>query len=197
MRVRTGRAALETGAHELIDQGLKERLTGAVVLMVAAVIFVPWLLDGPEQTDEPMEQRSLALPVAPVRTESREQPADERPAATSPQRKAGQPANEEPRPPEPRPADQKAAAQAVSAVPADPLSAWAVQVGSFTSKENADRLSETLKEGGYRAFVTRATDQGKTFYRVRVGPEQQRARAEALAQRLQKDGQKTAVLRHP
>lgn len=184
----------------MIDQGLKERLTGAVVLMVAAVIFVPWLLDGPEQAQPPVEQRDLELPVA----ASAAMPAKE-PPVTSPQvasvqqatKPADQPASTGLTGGDQEAAQQKPAARPATGVPSDPLSAWAVQVGSFTSKDNAERLSESLKSRGYRAFVTRVNEQGKTFYRVRVGPEQERARADALAERLKKDGQKTAVLRHP
>ncbi len=183
----------------MIEQGLKERLTGAIVLMVAAVIFVPWLLDGPEQAQSAMERRNLELPVAASSTGKATQSVTEPPATQSkPPRDELATETAKATPPAVR---EQAAAQAVEAptktVPPDPLSAWAVQVGSFTSQDNAERLSATLKGRGYRAFVTRANEQGKTFYRVRVGPEQERSRAEALARRLQNEGQKTAVLRHP
>lgn len=183
----------------MIEQGLKERLTGAIVLMVVAVIFVPWLLDGPEQAQSAMERRNLDLPVAASSTGSAAQAVTESPALQN-KRPRDEPVTERANATPPAVREQ-AAEQAVEVpaktVPPDPLSAWAVQVGSFTSQDNAERLSELLKGRGYRAFVTRVSEQGKTFYRVRVGPEQERNRAEALARRLQNDGQKTAVLRHP
>ena len=86
---------------------------------------------------------------------------------------------------------------AAASVPVNPLSAWAVQVGSFTSQDNAERLSEALKKRGYRAFVTRLSSDNKVLYRVRVGPEQQRERAEMLAQRLKKEGEEANVVSHP
>src|SRR5688572_22225528 len=55
-----------------MDQGLKERLVGAAVLVAIAVWLIPWVLDGPEA---PLEATgaSLQLPAAeepmPMRTE--------------------------------------------------------------------------------------------------------------------------------
>ena len=56
-----------------MDQGLKERLVGAAVLVAIAVWLVPWVLDGPEA---PLEtgRSSLQLPAAeepmPMRTQT-------------------------------------------------------------------------------------------------------------------------------
>lgn len=47
---------------------------------------------------------------------------------------------------------------------------WAVQVGSFSSRANADRLSEWCREQGYGVRVVTGQDGGRTFHRVRVGP---------------------------
>lgn len=46
-----------------MDQGLKERLVGAAVLVAVAVWLIPWVLDGPEA---PLESNgsSLKLPAA-------------------------------------------------------------------------------------------------------------------------------------
>src|SRR5215207_5105607 len=56
-----------------MDQGLKERLVGAAVLVAIAVWLIPWVLDGPEA---PVETTggSLQLPTAeepmPMRTQT-------------------------------------------------------------------------------------------------------------------------------
>ena len=56
-----------------MDQGLKERLVGAAVLVAIAVWLIPWVLDGPESGVE-TPASSLALPAAeepmPMRTET-------------------------------------------------------------------------------------------------------------------------------
>jgi cell division septation protein DedD len=41
-----------------MDQGLKERLVGAAVLVAIAVWLIPWVLDGPEA---PLESGASAL----------------------------------------------------------------------------------------------------------------------------------------
>ena len=54
-----------------MDQGLKERLVGAAVLVAIGVWLIPWVLDGPENTLD-TSGSSLQLPAAeepmPMRT---------------------------------------------------------------------------------------------------------------------------------
>jgi DedD protein len=71
--------------------------------------------------------------------------------------------------------------------------AWAVQVGSFSSRQNADRLVRSLKLKGYGAFVTESSSRGRKWYRVRVGPQRDRAAADAIAARLRSTGLRGAV----
>ncbi len=70
-----------------MDQGLKERLVGAAVLVAIAVWLIPWVLDGPETPVE-TGPASLQLPAAqepvPMRTQTLklgEPPAAAQPAA--------------------------------------------------------------------------------------------------------------------
>jgi DedD protein len=65
---------------------------------------------------------------------------------------------------------------------------WTVQLGSFGSRENADRLVHQLKLKGYAAFVSETVSHGHKWYRVRVGPEHDRAAAAAVAARLRATG---------
>lgn len=71
--------------------------------------------------------------------------------------------------------------------------AWVVQLGSFQSRDNAQRLVAGLKTKGYSAFVSEFRGSGRVLYRVRVGPEQDRARAEAIAARLAREGHTGSV----
>lgn len=73
---------------------------------------------------------------------------------------------------------------------------WLVQVGSFASREHADRLAHQLKLKGFGAFVSQSTSHGRKWYRVRVGPERDRTAAVAVARRLHAAGQ-AAVLQRP
>ncbi|MGH8150533.1 MAG: SPOR domain-containing protein, partial [Steroidobacteraceae bacterium] len=82
-------------------------------------------------------------------------------------------------------------------LPARPGAAWSVQVGSFVSREHADRLARTLRTKGFRASVSRSVTRGRTWYRVSVGPERGRATALGLARRLQAQGLRGAIVRAP
>jgi DedD protein len=71
---------------------------------------------------------------------------------------------------------------------------WLVQVGSFASRGNADRLARELKRKGYGAFVAESVSRGRKWYRVRIGPERDRAAAAAVAKRLRAAGRKGEVI---
>jgi DedD protein len=77
-----------------------------------------------------------------------------------------------------------------------PTSGWAVQVGSFASRDNAERLAQKLKGKGFAATLTQSP-KGRRLWRVRVGPEADRAAATALAAKLRAAGQPGAVVPHP
>jgi cell division septation protein DedD len=72
-----------------------------------------------------------------------------------------------------------------------------VQLGSFASRENAEHLAQLLHGKGYSAFVSEYRGSGKVLFRVRVGPEQDHARAEAIAARLEHEGYRGSVAPEP
>lgn len=63
--------------------------------------------------------------------------------------------------------------------------AWVVQVGSFSSSKNALALRDKLRAKGYRTFVESIKTASGKMYRVRVGPELNKAKTEAAQKRLQ------------
>jgi DedD protein len=72
---------------------------------------------------------------------------------------------------------------------------FAVQLGSFVSKENADRLVREMTAKGFNAFVAPPIKSGgRDLYRVRVGPTRDRAASEALAIQLRRIGQNGSVV---
>lgn len=74
-------------------------------------------------------------------------------------------------------ADAKADAPA-SALPATRAGGWAVQVGALKTSEDANKLRDRLKAGGFTAFVDKVEANGAVLWRVRVGPEVDRAEAD-------------------
>ena len=75
---------------------------------------------------------------------------------------------------------------------------YAVQVGSFSSRENADNLTKRLTEQGFEAFMFEDSAAGRAIWRVRVGPEGDRSSAEALLARLTEEARvEGLVVSHP
>ena len=62
--------------------------------------------------------------------------------------------------------------------------AWIVQLGSFSRRENAERLAAELKHKGFTVSVLGGGGASGTLFRVRAGPATDRAAAEALATQL-------------
>jgi DedD protein len=178
---------------------LKERLVGAAVLVVIAVIFIPMLLTGPidsnsinktnipERPAEKFSSKLVPLNDSLMPITDTETPDSSNDIANA------EPLNQE----EPAESDdeivsnvvektvekvtnEKPAAQEKTINKKVGLTAWVVQLGSFSTKVNADKLNLSLRKEGFPAFVEPLTKKGKTSYRVRVGPEILRADADAL-----------------
>ncbi len=168
-----------------MEQRLKERLTGAVVLLLLIVIALPLILDDTRDTErrikttnipeQPQEQFSTRLVPIPEADAAR-------PDAGQTQEAAG--------------AETPAGEVADGAG----LTGWVVQVGSF-SRKNADKLNDKLRTAGYRAYVVDepvTAGDGAMLYRVRVGPEALRSEALKLKTELKQDqGLDGFVLNYP
>jgi len=67
------------------------------------------------------------------------------------------------------------------------VSGWIVQLGSFSVEKNAIRLRDQLRKKGYASFVESYKNNGKTSFRVRVGPELTRELAEKQKEKLKSE----------
>ena len=74
---------------------------------------------------------------------------------------------------------------------------WAVQIGSFSSQENAENLAADLRRQGFAAFLSQHAGSSGQLHRVRVGPQRDREEAEAMAARLSSAGHSGQVVPHP
>lgn len=77
------------------------------------------------------------------------------------------------------------AAQPKADVPATALAAnraggWAVQLGAFKSQEEANKLVQRAKSAGFASFVDTVGQGAEKLWRVRVGPETDRANTEKV-----------------
>jgi DedD protein len=74
---------------------------------------------------------------------------------------------------------------------------FVVQLGSFGSRDNAERLVRDMTAKGFTTFIAPITTNGRELYRVRVGPAKDRAAAEALAAQLKRMGQSGSIVPIP
>jgi DedD protein len=190
-----------------VEERVKKRLVGAVVLVALAVIFVPFFLEKkgeqpqsavdlqenippqPPQTfreglvpdeksaaeqvlklerdtggfniSERLELEEYVPPAEIVDAPAAAESGDKRresddtpspPVASAQQGKSGKP--------------QKTAAAQQPA----PRTGWIIQAGSFGQKSNADKLQQGISNSGASAYIEEIDVQGKTLYRVRLGP---------------------------
>ena len=155
-----------------MDDGLKQRLVGAVVLTAVAVIFLPVLFD--REVRRPLDTTSQIPPapaLAPVETREPVRPQGVVPAADP--REMFQPEVDE------RPVKKRLDPQGI------PVS-WVVQVASFTSEARADKLRERLLTDGYKAYTRSVTTTKGAAVRVFVGPKIDKQSALAVKQELDK-----------
>lgn len=208
----------------MMERALKERIIGAVILVVIVVSVVPIFLDGPPEEGEVISKRVLLpgqdgqesktvvlnrertepIPLAnesqaetrPVDNEEVAAPTEAAPLVVE------QPSAPVKPPPQPetKPETEKsppASASVPTQSAASTTGMWAVQLGSFSSKENAEKLAADLRKQGYAAFLSQLQTNSGQLHRVRIGPQKDRESAEAMAARLLKVGHKGQVLPHP
>jgi len=117
--------------------------------------------DAVSEPDKREKPRSQAAPIEPAATVSPKANAEKRDKTTS--------------------------AQPKSTTEKKPhLSAWIIQVGSFSQKKNAAAFRNKLRAAGFTAFIEPLSAQSGTMYRVRVGPELDKKRAAAKLAQLKK-----------
>ena len=161
-----------------MEIGLKERLIGAVVLVVLGVIIIPFFIKSSPSPDATVTQ-AVSLPAADSTAAQQQMslPLSSTAAPALPAAATQAPAMA--LAPAPAPVSKPAAKPVVHAIPraaapaAAPASSaggkWTVQVGSYGSQANADKVIASLKQHGLHGSVSHFSKAGHTYYRVRVG----------------------------
>lgn len=116
-------------------------------------------------------------------------PPETRPSVTEPTEKAPPASAEAAPPPAAEPAPKSPSQEPARQPEPSPatLSGRVIQVFSTIDAAQADKLVRRLGEGGYPAFLVEESLQGRTTYRVRVGPYQQEERARKIADQLRRE----------
>ncbi len=71
---------------------------------------------------------------------------------------------------------------------------WTVQLGSFATRANAQKLERKLRGKGYPALVSWSGSRKTLRFRVWIGPMADRAGAEKMVARLRKDGHSARIV---
>ena len=160
-----------------MNDGLKQRIIGALVLIALCVIFIPVIFD--EERIVPVD-RKTQIPPAPLISPIPLPPAPERPepkdpiiskavdgrfeiedSDAKPSPKPESESSSSPAKPSPRPTKVGSASLAKG---------WVLQVGSFSSLKRAEALREELIADGYQSFIRSvSTDSGERS-RLFIGP---------------------------
>jgi len=197
------------------ETNIKVRLVGATVLVSLAVIFIPMILDGRETSEveitesniPPKPERDYISKIIPLTPTVAVKPV------TTPKLvvKKGLSAQvtpekvDSPKLVKQKKAQKTAAVKTASPVKSKPvqklrpgLNAWAVQVGSFSSKKNAYALEQKLRKKGFTAFVDTIYVKDIASFRVRVGPEVKRESAESIRKKIAGFYRgRTFIVKHP
>ncbi|MBE9563690.1 MAG: SPOR domain-containing protein [Proteobacteria bacterium] len=163
-----------------MEAPLQQRIVGAIVLVTLGVIFIPALLDGSGYKSRQVQDIEIKeKPEFPPLIQKKVKPI-----AT--------------------PIDQikKDQATALKADPKQPhkkpIKSFALQVGTFGSNDNAEKMRDKMRKLGYTAFVYKSVSKGKTSYKVRIGPELERSVLDNIKKNIKKsqkiDGY---VVNHP
>ncbi len=149
-----------------MDQALKQRVVGALVITALAAIFVPMLFNDPvDETGKKINE--LQIPPLPPRLEyarSVKLPASTEDVIKQQTRK---------------PITGQAKIKETEA-----FTRWFLQVGVFSQENNAIALQNELRSQGFAASVLQAAGEAGVMYRVRVGPEVDRKMAEKIKLKL-------------
>lgn len=198
-------------ASEIRRRG-RQRLIGAVALVLLLVVFVPMLLDkepGRSQPVPPIPPRdnAPALPVAPVKAGAQAAPKDTPPeAATGPAPAPAKSPAPDSRlskgmPPVAAVASVKPTAPTPSQVAtqsAPPkLEGFAVQVGAFRDEAKLSQAREKLAAAKVVHFTERLDSQGGPLTRLRAGPYPTREAAESAQATIKRAGLEGKVVPLP
>lgn len=145
-----------------MDQKLKQRLTGAVILTALAIILLPVLLDGTQGDREAFvasipEPPSIELRDITVQDVQQKMVQMER-ASTA--RMPREVVDE---------SEYKDSPDFVLDQNNLPVN-WSLQVGSFSSENNATNLRAALRKDNYRSYILYEKTGDGDIYRVFVGP---------------------------
>jgi DedD protein len=208
-----------------VNDILKQRLVGALILVALGVVFWPIIFvepgdeagaqqtripPRPEVATTPIEVPDLAgLRASPERTIPAEMEPDfvgdtveDVPVEQDTVEEVSRPAVDKPAP---APIVSEKPAERTRSEPPQKLAldadgvpvAWILQVASVSSADKADQLRQRLLKMNQKAYVKKVQGGGKVLYRVYIGPKFERTAMEAIKVEIDAEfGVKSMIARY-
>ncbi len=176
---------------------LKERLIGALVVVAIAVLVLPWILDDDKGEGSFTSQIPPAPPAPAARSVQLSQPRPLDEAAfddsiiaadttststevlTAPTEPGAEPGSQTQ-----TPAQAEATGKPAVERPVAVQAGFVIQLGTFSNRENAERLVQTLRAQKFAAYSKVDSRTDPTVVRVMVGPMVKREQADAQLARV-------------
>jgi len=186
------------------ESTLTHRIVGAIVLLSLAVIFIPILLEPKD--DDPIRLEKTNIPVMPKGVESLSFRVDEvgefkkidsdveskfqssgEVTREMPLRQSDLPGSTMEIDPQEKIPSSHSPQKVVPVREPSPSnsSTWMVQLASFSKENNAKALQDRLRAKQFEVYVSAVDGKNGMIWRVRVGPELSKERAEAIRKVLQ------------
>lgn len=209
-----------------MNEVLKQRLVGALILVALGVVFWPIIFvepgeqGGADEARIPPRPQVDTTPVEPpdmagvrsspeIKKETPPEKALLTLAPKTPPATNSKPVSEEKETVKktPAPPVKKASAPEKKTRTEPPVKPtldadgipvmWILRVASVSSAERADELRKRLLDMGHKAYVKKVKSGGKTLYRVYVGPKAEKAKLEKIQGKVNSEfGVTTLVTRY-
>ena len=166
-------------ASEIRRRG-RQRLIGAIALVVVLVVFVPMVLDS-----EPRKASNQPLAI-PSKENPAPLPAPAAPKVAPVAAKVDTPKIEAPKSEAPKLEAPRVAPAPPPKADAPKLEGFAVQVGAFRDEAKLKQAREKLAAAGVVHYTERLESQGGALTRLRAGPFATREAAEAAQATLKR-----------
>lgn len=174
-----------------MEDRVKERLTGAAILVALVVLVVPEMFGGRAAPVAVSAATRASEDAAPLRSYTIELDPARGSALPGTVALSAAVRIDTPSPPPATAIEPVAPPPALSVAPPTPASArnaggWVVQLGSFSRRENAEKMVQSAAGKGITLAI--AGPDARGLYRVRTEPLADRQRAAALQTQLKAQG---------
>jgi DedD protein len=167
-----------------VNDGLKQRVIGAIVLVALAIVFIPIIFDenqtGPSnvELEIPKKPKISMLPIERAKPPELDAKIVERPKAPTPEVVPALPKET---------VDTPSIDEAALFDNANMPVSWTLQLGTFKDQNNAETLRDRLRKSGYKAYLKVDRTEKPNLSRVYIGPDLDHKRLSDIQVKLKKE----------